>query len=251
MVKGDLGEKIVEEAIKILEMNSSGIKYTELARLIQKSLPGTNLKTIFSNIWNLQNTAPSKVLKPAKGLFLHIKYAGTSAPSPPSVSATTSKIIPEDDFYEPFAIHIVGDLEDATKAMVLGHDYLKGKWGTPDVIGIRKSDPTDIFTPDMEIISAEIKTNTKELVTAFGQACSYRLFSHRSYIVVPKQSLKMEISKLEALCEIFGIGLILFNKDDPSNPEFEIRARAMKGEPDWFYANEVLKKEKIKKALID
>lgn len=35
----------------------------------------------------------------------------------------------------------------------------------------------------------------------------------------------------------FGIGLILFNKNDPNNPDFEIRTRALKNDPDYYYVN--------------
>ncbi len=44
----------------------------------------------------------------------------------------------------------------------------------------------------------------------FSQACAYRLFSHRSYLVVPKQAHADELARLDALCEIFGIGLVTF-----------------------------------------
>jgi hypothetical protein len=55
----------------------------------------------------------------------------------------------------------------------------------------------------------EIKTDTIGLITAFGQACSYKIFSHKSYIVVQKTSLQEDIDRLDSLSMIFGIGLIL------------------------------------------
>jgi len=36
--------------------------------------------------------------------------------------------------------------------------------------------------------------------------------------------------------------LILFDSNNPDDPKFEIRTRAMKNEPDYFYVNEYLKK---------
>lgn len=44
-------------------------------------------------------------------------------------------------------------------------------------------------------------------------------------------------SRLESLCMLFGIGLVLFelNKD---SPRFAIRVRAQRFSPDMFYANE-------------
>ena len=55
---------------------------------------------------------------------------------------------------------------------------------------------SDIVKMPTEIISAEIKTDSKNLITAFGQACSYKLFSHKSYIVVPKDSGQEDLSGL-------------------------------------------------------
>jgi len=35
----------------------------------------------------------------------------------------------------------------------------------------------------LEVIAAEIKIDVGQLITAFGQACAYKLFAHRSYLV--------------------------------------------------------------------
>jgi len=44
------------------------------------------------------------------------------------------------------------------------------------------------------------------------------------------------------LCARFGIGLILFNRNDSQDPAWEIRTRAVKSEPDYFYVNEYLQR---------
>lgn len=140
-----------------------------------------------------------------------------------------------------FADWLVNELEECTKAIPLGGNKFKDKWGTPDVIGVREPRKSDILKPPTEILSAEIKLDTTNLITAFGQACSYKLFSHKSYVVIPNDSLEEDIARLDALCRIFGIGLILFNRANPEEPNFEIRVRAAKHEPDMFYANKYLK----------
>ena len=78
------------------------------------------------------------------------------------------------------------------------------------------------------------------MVTAFGQACAYKIFSHKVYLVIPKQA-EQEIPRIESLCMRFGIGLILFNKEEPQDPNFEIRSRAAKNEPDYYYVNKYIK----------
>ena len=114
------------------------------------------------------------------------------------------------------------------------------KWGTPDVIGKRESKRSDIIQAPVEIVSAEIKPEVSQLVTAFGQACAYCLFSHKSYLVVPKQAPQDEIARLDSLCQVFGIGLVLFDSGNPKDPDFSVRVRPRKQEPDLFYANKYM-----------
>ncbi len=108
-------------------------------------------------------------------------------------------------------------------------------------MGKRESKRSDIIQAPVEIVSAEIKSETSQLVTAFGQTCAYNLFSHKTYLVVPKSSPEDEIARLDSLAQVFGIGLVLFNVQDPENPGFEIRVRPRRGEPDLFYANRYMR----------
>jgi hypothetical protein len=82
----------------------------------------------------------------------------------------------EEDFYQPFADWLVNEMEECTKAIALGNKTFKDKWGTPDVVGKREQKKTDIVQAPTEIVSAEIKYDTDQLITAFGQACAYKLF---------------------------------------------------------------------------
>jgi len=123
----------------------------------------------------------------------------------------------------------------------LGGNKFKDKWGTPDVIGKNESNRSDIIKHETEIVSAEIKTDDSGLITAFGQACAYKSFSHKVYIVIPKSSSEEDKSRIESLCLIFGIGLILFDSNNIEQPDFEIRVRPVKLEPDLFYVNKYIK----------
>ena len=38
-----------------------------------------------------------------------------------------------------------------------------------------------------------------------------------------------------------GIGLVLFNNKDPQDPNFQIRVRPQKHDPDMFYVNKYMK----------
>jgi hypothetical protein len=147
----------------------------------------------------------------------------------------------EKEFYKPFADFLVNDLKECAKAIPLGGSKFLDKWGTPDVLGVYKLSELDPIQPTMEIVSAEIKADVDQLITAFGQACAYKLFSHKVYLVVPKGA-EQDISRIESLCLRFGIGLIVFDAQNPIKPDFMIRARASKSEPDYFYVNEYLRK---------
>jgi hypothetical protein len=230
-------------ALQILDNNPKGVRYSELSRKILE-LGNFNKNTISGATWDLDATYPDKVYKPDRGLFRLLKFKENVSTQPdeqPGLKQSKPKAIREEDFYEPFAKWLVNELEECTSAIGLGGNIFRDKWGTPDVVGIRESKRSDIVPFPTEIVAAEIKTDSAGLITAFGQACAYKIFSHKSYIVVPADSLYEDITRLDTLCRQFGIGLILFNNTNAEDPSFEIRARAVKHEPDMFFVNRNLK----------
>jgi hypothetical protein len=230
-------------ALQILDNNPQGVRYSELSQKILE-LGNFNKNTISGATWDLDATYPDKVYKPDRGLFRLLKFKENVSAQPdeqPGSKQPKPKAIREEDFYEPFAKWLVNELEECTSAIGLGGNIFRDKWGTPDVVGIRESKRSDIVPFPTEIIAAEIKTDSAGLITAFGQACAYKIFSHKSYIVVPADSLYEDITRLDTLCRQFGIGLILFNNTNAEDPSFEIRARAVKHEPDMFFVNRNLK----------
>lgn len=232
-------EIIKSKALELLEKEPDGIRYSELVRRISDELPEMIVNTIHGTVWNLDSRIPSKVYKPSKGVFKLIKFRTNDEESSDLPIGDVLKI-KEEDFYAPFADWIVNELEECTKAIPLGGKFFKDKWGTPDVIGIREARRSDIIKPPTEIVSVEIKLDTNDLITAFGQSCSYKIFSHRSHLVIPKSSSEDDISRLDALSRIFGIGMIVFDNSNPKSPNFEIRNRSSKNEPDMFYVNKYL-----------
>lgn len=243
-------EKIKAKAFELLEQSPEGLRYSVLRNKIQVADPGFNSNTINGSIWNLDTLFPEKVYKPSKGLYRLTKYKPPESEIP-EVPATpppsSAPKIKEEAFYAPFADWLVNEIEDATQAIPLGGNTFKDKWGTPDVIAKQESRRSDIIKGPTEILSAEIKTETYQLVTAFGQACAYKLFSHRVYLVVPNQAQAEEISRLDSLCQIFGIGLITFNAESQSAPDFRILVRPARHEPDLFWTNKYM--VKIEKQL--
>jgi len=246
-------EKIVSKASEILEKHPNGVRYTELTRLIKVDLFDIPDNTIRGVVWNLDETVQG-ISKPERGIFFLTKYLSPERQmeslqnkTPRKISQNDTnvseklKVLSEESFYQPFADYLLSDLEECTKAVPLGGNKFGDRWGTPDVFGIYKFPDTDPVRPQVEIVSAEIKTDTNQLITAFGQASAYKLFSHKVYLVIPKDA-EGEISRIESLCLRYGLGLILFDRNNHENPNFEIRTRAIKNEPDYFYLNLYLKR---------
>lgn len=234
-------EKIVSQALGILKDLPQGIRYSDFIRQIHAALPRIPINTVHGVIWNLEVKEGKHVFKPARGMYLHTKYRDTHLVIEPKSEFPTKERIQETAFYQPFADWLVNELEECTKAIPVGGNVFKDKWGTPDVIGIREPRKSDIIKFPTEIVTAEIKLDSTNLITAFGQACAYRLFSHKSYIVVPRSSPEDDIARLDTLSRIFGIGFILFYSSSARNPNFTIRVRATKHDPDMFYVNRCMK----------
>lgn len=239
-------DQIRQVALELLYENPNGLRYTELNKRVIDRDPKFNYNTVRGATWDLDVKIPDQVYKPDRGIFKLLKYKDVEGPTPVPPGGGGPPVPPapfprEEDFYKPFADWIVKELEECTKAIELGGNRFRDKWGTPDVIGVRKSRQSDILKLPTEILSAEIKLDTSNLIAAFGQACTYKIFSHKSYIVVPRQSSLEDLARLDTLGRLFGIGLILFDNTDKEEPDFEIRVRASKHEPDMFYVNKYVR----------
>ena len=201
--------------------------------------PETPWNTISGSVYNLDTLFPNEITKPSRGLFTAVGKSDSEA----VLVGITEQVAPtgikikESDFYEPFAQWLKNDLGEVTDVASLGGAGLKSKWGTPDVVGVYKSRARDLIKFPLEIVSVEIKIDPQAPVVAFGQSVAYRLFSTKTYIAMPTSLTEEDQSRLEALCMLFGVGLVLFdlNKDKPA---FSIRVRAQRFSPDMFYVNE-------------
>ncbi|MCI4345904.1 MAG: hypothetical protein L3K07_04035 [Thermoplasmata archaeon] len=261
--------EIQEYLVSLLGQAPDGLRHSELVTAVSKWDPSIPEGTIFGSMHTLPSDRVSDVFKPSRGLYQLTKFKSvTITMAPPSTSpaialgvggvadpsghATAPAPLPsppltpgEDVLYEPFADFLVNGVEECTKAIALGGNSFGTKWGTPDVIGILRARESHIYKPTMEVVSAEIKTDSSQLVVAFGQACAYTQFSHRVYLVIPIESPKEDVDRLTSLCQIFGIGLVLANAS-ATPPVFNAVLRAARHEPDAYYVNQNLPKVESK-----
>ncbi len=224
--------EIRDLALEIILASPGGIRYGELVKRIAALHPETPINTIHTQVSEVATRFPDKVVKPIRGLFKALD-ADSAAERPPVPNLK----VKEEDFYEPFSEYLQSDLDEVTRVAALGGCGLKGKWGTPDVIGVYKSLASNLIKFPLEIVAAEIKVDPQFPVVAFGQAAVYRLFAAKCYVVMPTTISDEDLGRLEALCMLFGLGLVVFNPD-PKSPDFSIRVRAQRFSPDMFYVNE-------------
>lgn len=215
-----------------------GIRWTTLVNEIKAEYPETPINTIWGCTNSLFKDDP-EIVKVSKGIYA----IGSSVPSATDQSAVPGdadlqKPTYEKDFYKPFAEWLRDGLEEVTEALAIGGNIFKGKWATPDVIGVLRPMRGDLVKFEPQIVSAEIKTDPSQPVVAFGQAISYRLFSHKSYLVLPGTISDDDLDRMIALSTTFGLGLVTFtvNADDPA---FILQVRAALSSPDMVYVNQM------------
>ena len=214
-------------ARSIIGANPGGIRYSVLVGKISQASPETPRNTIHGSVWNLDALFPNEIAKPSRGLFTPSTKLGTE----PIVNGSAEQVAPtgvrfrETEFYQPFADWLKNDLDEVTEVASLGGAGLKSKWGTPDVIGIYKPMASNLIKFPLEIVSGEVKIDPSAPVVAFGQAVAYRLFSTKTYIAMPTTLTEEDLSRLESLCMLFGVGLALFELST-EDPQFSIRVRA-------------------------
>lgn len=245
--------EIQQLVLKQLEDAPGGIRWMAILRAIHDEYPETPMNSIAGAAKALfsDNNA---IVKVNRGIYQLAKYqdaqaslavaADRAAANEPIQVETPGHLkvtLLESDFYDSFAQWLVDDAEEVNVAVSLGGSVLKGKWGTPDVLGVLKPRAQDILKFETQIVSAEIKIDPNQPVVAFGQAVAYRLFSHKSYIVIPNTTSEDDLSRLTALCTIHGVGLVTF-AFDKTNPDFTVLVLPAQASPDMFYANQMLRR---------
>ena len=238
--------KLTTSQIKVLAKQKvaavpEGVRWTTLVNEIKAESPETPINTIWGCTQSLFKDDPD-ITKISKGIYsLRIPAGAIKQVPKEATDQTNSELIKspyEKDFYRPFAEWLRDGLEEVTEALPIGGNIFKGKWSTPDVIGVLRPMRGDLVKFEPQIVSVEIKTDPSQPVIAFGQAISYRLFSHKSYLVLPRTISADDLDRMIALSTTFGLGLVTFNVN-VDDPAFTLQVRAALAAPDMIYVNQM------------
>jgi hypothetical protein len=246
-------KQIQDRAFQLLEQSPGGVRWSDLLKALSSAEPDTPHNSIRGATHALF-TGDDRIEKVGRGIYRLAALADAEdqaaiaedaaiAQTPVEVETPnrTKVTYLESDFYQSFAEWLVDVAEEVNTAVALGGSVLRGKWGTPDVIGVLKPRTHDMLKFEPQIVSAEIKIDPNQPVIAFGQAVAYRLFSHKSYIVVPNTTGEDDMGRLKALCSIHGVGLVTFTLDQEA-PDYTTIVLPMQARPDMFYANQMLRR---------
>ncbi len=222
------GQQIRQRAKAIVAEHPGGIRIRALQDQIFAENPETNRRAIQGRTYNLHELYAKEISKPSRGVFKPKNASGDDSVALGATEqiAPSGTKIRELDFYEPFAEWLKNDLGEVTEVAPLGGAGMKSKWGTPDVIGVYKPLAGNLIKFSPEIVSAEIKIDPQAPVVAFGQAVAYRLFSAKTYVAMPSTLTEEDKSRLESLCMLFGVGMVLFDVDKNNPRLFDSRERA-------------------------
>jgi hypothetical protein len=246
-------KQIQEAAILMLNDAPGGVRWSDMLKALATANPDTPLNSIRGATHTLFSS-DGRIEKVARGTY---RLAGLNeaddraaiaqdeavAQTPVEVESADNTVViyVEADFYQSFADWLVEVAEEVNAAVALGGSVLRGKWGTPDVVGVLKPRTQDMLKFEPQIVSAEIKIDPNQPVVAFGQAVAYRLFSHKSYIVVPNTTGEDDLGRLKALCSIHGVGLVTFTLNKTA-PDYTTLVLPVQASPDMFYANQMLRR---------
>lgn len=172
-------KEIRTEVHRLFERHPGGMRRGDVVTEITEMYPETPRGTIATTVSTYLN-GDDDFEKTGYAFFkLQLSEAAVhTEPSDPVIvvhaaDSAKQETVTENDFYKPFGDWLRDDAAEVTEAVALGGIILRGKWNTPDVIGTLRSKPSDLFKFETIIVSAEIKVDANQAITAFGQAASY------------------------------------------------------------------------------
>ena len=236
-------EKIIEKALEILSRPESrnGLRFMSLIKKVS-SEAGENINTCSGSLYNLPNERSGEVSRPRRGVFILKGNESYLKDAEDVVDQEGIAKYSEEEVYEPAKGYLLGEGE-CTHAVVVGGGGFGNKWGTPDILGVIRANSDATYKPIIEIVAVEIKKEGYRPVEALGQAMAYKLFAHRTWLILPDDD-NADIERIQGIAITANIGLISFVRKD-NDYEFMTLNRPNTGRPDLTEVNDML--EKLKK----
>lgn len=239
-------ETIRKKAFEILSRPEfkNGMRFTALVKKVA-SEAGENENTCQGSLYNLPKEFPDKILRPSRGLFILKENLNFLNEGEQNFEKKADDKLNENDIYQPAKDYLLGK-EECTHAVIVGGKHIFGKkWGTPDILGAIRASSDVVYKPPLEIVAIEVKDDDYDPVEALGQAMAYKLFAHRTWLILPENN---DLDRIEGIAISANIGLISFTKE-ASGFNFVTLNRPASGHPDFIEVNKKLEelKEKDKK----
>jgi len=170
--------------------------------------------------------------------------------------------INEKDLYDPF-IKVIkefwandNDIDDyiINNTASQGKKKTGGRWTRPDITLISMKNYQFIFGKIMDVITFEIKPEDNYGVESVFETASQSIFAHKSFLCIHISTGKPETEEFDRIirqCELFGVGLIVFEKPDDWET-YETIIDPKRREPDPYEVNAFIKHqlpEKTKEEL--
>lgn len=229
-------DEIRKKALEILGRPEykEGLRFSILVKIIADET-GDNLNTINGSTYNMPNEMPDDVARPQRGLFILRKNLVNINGNENEQSDKYSDEFSEASVYAPSREFLLGKSE-CTHAIVVGGAIFGKKWGTPDLMGAIRVSSDAVYQPPIEIVAVEVKGNNYSPVEALGQAMAYKLFAHRTWLVLPETD---DIDRIEGIAMSANIGLVVFTYKN-GQFTFETLNRPITGNPDAEEVNNIL-----------
>lgn len=161
--------------------------------------------------------------------------------------------IKENDLYEPF-IKVVkefwvkdNDIDEYLIANTSNQGKKKtgGRWTRPDVTLISIKNYQYVYGKIMEIVTFEIKPEDNYGVESVFETASQSVFAHKSFLCIHLSSGKPETEEFDRIirqCDLFGVGLIVFEKPDDWET-YETVVDPKRKDPDPYEVNSFIKQQ--------
>ncbi len=236
-------EQIIKKALEILVLPESkgGIRISSLIKKVATDT-GENINTCTGSLWNLPEQFPEKVSRPFRGvLILKENERFLKDVVEVSTEAKPEAKLTEAGIYEPAMNYLLSE-QECTHAIVIGGNAFGRKWGTPDILGVIRASSDATYRPIIELVAVEIKDEGYLPIEALGQAMAYKLFAHRTWLILPDEDNE-DISRIQGIAITANIGLVSFARKEDGF-EFITRNRPISGRPDLMEVNSMLEKLK-------